>query len=369
MIRLINDMNGFSYFNDTNRDIMSPTNYPEQYGEYLDRYTSINYRNIETQQTFYRFRITQDYTNSGTINNYENLTDRIEQDTDPVIFRIVRFDKDGPDKAILINEYSNEVIVTKASELLKFQNVDLDFCHKIINRVDLLEKEYYLPNEIMTKYNAGDFFLEYNKETVNEFPVQDKSLLGREVWIEFEASLTDQKSDSNQITTIDNYGNIEYVKNDFKFTEEMKNNLITNNPDLLNERDSYLASYPHTYNIHAKSNIDMPRRTTTKGIIIRADVNSVDPHIVVLVIDGTYAKYICDDEARFYYDTDTENTNSNIEAFQVTKNYTPYGYIAHPTIVEEETIEENITEEEIEDNTEENTENNELKYSDVVIHI
>jgi hypothetical protein len=152
----------------------------------------------------------------------------------------------------------------------------------------------------------------------------------------------------------------------------MRKRLEEGNSKLLNEKDYYLASYPHTYNIHSQSNIDMPRRTTKKGIIIRADMQSVEPHIVVMEYsESNSVRYICDDEARFYIDTDISNNGNEFNAFDTTSFYTPYGYGIDTSESSEEEEETDTQEEENseEDNTDTEEKTKELTYEDVVIHL
>ena len=362
MIRLVNDITGFSYFNTTNRDSFGSSKYPNQYGQYLNKYTTIRFKNTITHSNYYRFRIPSKYSNYNPVMNSELY---------PKFFRIVRFDNDIPNKAILIGDITGEVLVCKASDLLTLQNINCDFCNKVKHRAELNEYSYFEPNETLSEDYLLKFFEDYNKEIVYEYPVQNMDLLGREVWIEFNSDLTLPKSNQNIITKQDYITGEEVpVKNTYKFTSEMRKRLEDGNSKLLNEKDYYLASYPHTYNIHSQSKIDMPRRTTKKGIIIRADMQSVEPHIVVMEYsESNSVRYICDDEARFYIDTDISNNGNEFNAFDTTSYYTPYGYGIDTSESSEEETDTQEEENSEEDNTDTEEETKELAYEDVVIYL
>ena len=356
MIRLVNDMNGFSYFNTSNKDLFGVNTFPEQYNDYIDTYTTLKFKDVMHFNTYYRFKIQKKYSNYNSV---------ITEDR-PKIFRIVRFDNGKTDKAILIGNVSGEVIVAKASELLKLQNIDTKFCKSIKNKIEKNDNKYFEPVEPYDKDNLLAFFEKYNAETIWEYPVQDYNLLGRIVWIEYDSNLNSPKSSENIIHTTDpETGETVPVTNDFSFTTAMRNWIIRNNRKLEREPDYYLAYYPYTYNIHAQSRIDLPRRTTTQGVIVRADVQGTEPHIVVMEITGSNTvKFLCDDEARFYIDTSINNNGINFNAFTASSNYKPYGYIEEEEeIPEEEEPEEETTPEEEEE------ESSTPEYDDVIIHI
>lgn len=357
MIRLINDMNGFSYFNTSNVEAISMSKYPDQYGEYIDNYTTLKFRDTPNFNTYYRFKITKDYAHYNPVINQDN----------PKWFRIVRFDNGGPDKAILIGGRLGEVIVAKASELLTLENIDAPFCERERKRAELMKYKYFDPNPIINEHKLLAFFEKYNEEKIWEFPVQDYNLLGRLVWIEYKESLKDAKSNENTLGTTDEDGNFTPTVNDFSFTSEMKERLITANSKLRYEKDYYLAYFPYTYNIHSYTRIDLPRRTYTMGVIIRADLQANEPHIVVMEMnDDNNVKFVCDDEANFYYDTQDDNNGTDFNPFEATKNYTPYGIYIEPE--EEESEEEETTPEEESEESQEG-EDQVIQYDDVIIHI
>ena len=309
MIRLINDMNGFSYFNTSNVEAIGMNKYPDQYGEYIDNYTTLKFRDTPNFNTYYRFKITKDYAHYNPVINQDN----------PKWFRIVRFDNGGPDKAILIGGRLGEVIVAKASELLTLENIDAPFCERERKRAELMKYKYFDPNPIINEHKLLAFFEKYNEEKIWEFPVQDYNLLGRLVWIEYKESLKDAKSNENTLGTTDEDGNFTPIVNDFSFTSEMKERLITTNSKLRYEKDYYLAYFPYTYNIHSYTRIDLPRRTYTMGVIIRADLQANEPHIVVMEMnDDNNVKFVCDDEANFYYDTQDDNNGTDFNPFEAT---------------------------------------------------
>lgn len=360
MIRLINDMNGFSYFNTSNVDAIGISDFPNQYNEHINTYTTIRYRNTKLFKTFERFKIQKKYANYNPV---------IMEDY-PEFFRIVRFDNEGPNKAILIGT-GGEVLVCKASELLQFDNLyNSDFYNATKNRATKLRYKYFEPNTPIEENKLLEFFEKYNQERIWEYPIQDYDLLGRLVWIEYDKSLVDSKSIENTITETTVDGETVEVKNDFSFTSEMRSRLVAGNSKLMREPDFFLAYYPYTYNIHAQTRIDMPRRTYTKGIIIRADVQSVDPHIVVMELqdNSNTVRFICDDEARFYYDTRDKNNGTSFNAFEELSNYDVYSAWIDSQEEYVEPEEEEVTPSEEEEPSEEQ-EQKEIRYEDVIIHI
>ena len=359
MIRLVNDMNGFSYFNSTNKNVMGVGAYPEQYSEYINTYTTLKFQDTPHFNTYYRFKIQKKYANYNPV---------ITQDH-PKFFRIVRLDK-----AILIGDTLGEVVVAKASELLQLQNIEnSEFCDYVKATAARKKYDYFEPMEPFEENSLLAFFEKYNAEKIWEYPVQDFDLLGRIVWIEYNRSLTDAKSSDNTIHTTDaETGEDIPIKNDFTFTAAMRDWIIQNNRKLERQPDYYLAYYPYTYNVHSQSRIDMPRRSYTQGIIIRADVQSVEPHIVVMEItDNNTIRFICDDEARFYIDTTIENNGTDFNAYEASKYYNIYGYGVESTEEEseEEESEEETTPEEGEETTPEEEESTTPAYDDVIIRI
>jgi hypothetical protein len=87
--------------------------------------------------------------------------------------------------------------------------------------------------------------------------------------------------------------------------------------------------------------------------------------------ESNSVRYICDDEARFYIDTDISNNGNELNAFDTTSYYTPYGYGIDTSESSEEEEETDTQEEENteEDNTDTEEETKELAYEDVVIYL
>lgn len=92
-------------------------------------------------------------------------------------------------------------------------------------------------------------------------------------------------------------------KNRFIFSERMRKNMIKCRSTLNGVDDVLVRSFYPYYNVYSKSIVDIPRRDYGFGIIIRADLNSENPQIVVMQNTDAGVRFICQDEAKFFIDT------------------------------------------------------------------
>ena len=359
MIKLISEINGYG-FNNQYEDIFSLSSYPKQDSEYLNTFTTINFKNVKENTYYPRFVF-------NTL--YKQYIPDLYENSYPIYFRIVRMDLERPYKAILIGT-DGTVIVTKSDNIRNQVFMVSEFHNRFLERANYNKFNIVPINNLFEHISRDDFFKEYNKEPIHEFPVQNEDLLGRTVWIEYDSNIYQNKTNDNIITTEDyETGEVKQRRNKYQFTQSMRDIIIKGNSSLINEREYFLNSYPHVYNTHAKGYADEPRRTNTMGIILRADTNSVDPHVVVMEISNTNTtsvRLICDDEARFYYDTEVSNDSRNFNPYNTMENYDPVGvYYQEESAEEEEIIEEDTN---IEEETTEENNTKELSYDDVIIY-
>ena len=92
-------------------------------------------------------------------------------------------------------------------------------------------------------------------------------------------------------------------KNRFIFSNRMKQNMIKCDSSLAGRDEVFFRNFYPYYNVYAKSIVDLPRREYNTGIIIRADINGEDPQVVVMFTKDGERKYVCQDEAKFFIDT------------------------------------------------------------------
>lgn len=145
------------------------------------------------------------------------------------------------------------------------------------------------------------------------------------------------------INNIDEFDRL--AKNDHRFTNRIKEAMIERNPSLFGKTDREINSYPYIHDIHGDSYVDDPRRTkkNSRGYIIRADQNANnDGQIVVMYQYGdanNSYRVITLDEARFYYITNVEEREHDVEEHDIYTalyNYIVYGneYVPKETVIE-----------------------------------
>ena len=338
MLRLVNDTNGFTDRYTTNMGIISPEYYPPQDTRYVGYWTTIRFRTEYDYTDFVNNRFFIEPAKfDPEIYNYKN-------DGDIYYFRVLRFDLEKPFKAILCTE-RNEVIVTDTPTLQKIIDLESRFLAKNIVAMRLKGRKYVSFNVVQ---DEAEFFDSYMKEEVHIYPIQNDDMFGLPVMIEYDTDLKHDSSyneanlhtfvdpERNEVVDRDNNGVWRYVdngeifegepvywwNNQFTYTPRMTKAQIQRNTVLGGYPVSILRSFDHYYNVHDKSIVDKPRRHKTLGTIIRIDVNATEPQVVVMeYLDTGYVRFICQDEARFFYNTSIDKPNVKFNILKTVDNY------------------------------------------------
>lgn len=276
MILQINNMLNFNdnYFTST-KTYISSDNYPEQNTNFLNKIVRIRFYDEESGIRMNRLNINKNkFPEFKGYNSYDNWT-----------FRILRFDKEYPNIAILIDKLSRVVVTS----------------------TDMISGLYYhegyelSEDEVQLQTLGWDIFNEhYVNEYIHAYHIQNKQYIGKLVYTEYLYDIKNKPISSNAIIPTDQY----------KEFSDLKEQLLVGNPNLEVMPDCILKSFPHYYNRHKQDRLDIPRRAINPGIVIRADENGSDPNIVVVEFlpNGT-KRYVTDKECFIYYETDTKNSN------------------------------------------------------------
>lgn len=371
MIRLANDINGFFDRNDNNMMYISHSKYPKQNTEYIGKWTALrfkseyndlppykeytdgsrkivrrngryyydNFRNIEVPEKDNQgntITITEVVVNNS-VNNRLVIDRRYYPNSDiknsgrTTFFQILRYDLEEPNKVILRSK-DNEIIVLTVNEFNNIYDIPgTDFYARITSSAKRQGLDYISPN---TTEDLDEFFNHYRDEKINIYPLQNESILGIDIYTEFDIDIYDENltPDDNKMskyTTKDVFHdpvtdiNNEYIytdnmkdpveeeaepvteqyNNKFNFTPRMRKNLYTANSSLKGFPDVVLQSFDATYNVHLKSKVDTPRRAINKGVIIRADIDSQEPFLVAMEYTDDGLRFICSDEGRFFFES------------------------------------------------------------------
>lgn len=324
MRRSINDQFGFS-----DRRSINPyseadkgfgyDSFRVQNANVVGKYIAINFIDYMCQSFNYKSRIS-----SVVCEKYSNIPKTFDPFTNvPVIFKVVRFDSVKPYRAILVSIYGH-VIVTTTTIINKIGYYDVNYCREVKNKIESLGKEMYTPIICTTEQ---EYINNFASDYIHSYPVQSDLIYGKRVWIEFEPDMKNNyKYNKDRDKSYTHWGGtINTEPNQYEFTDQMAQDVVTRNPDLKNMPREILASYPSYYNIHSKSFVDNPKRVAADncstalnykgfvGYIIRADENSSDGHVVVTYVYNGTRRYVCLDEAKFYYETDDTGAASKID--------------------------------------------------------
>ena len=331
MIRLLNDMNGFTDRYITNLGYLSSDKYPKQKTEALGKWTALRYLN-EDNGNYQREINNRFYIQKSDFDGY----DVIDNSGFISFFKIVRYDLEKPYKVILVGErIDNSVIVTTKDVFEDIYDLAGSNCLRLTQaKAEAKGYQYYSPN---TTYNIEYFVEKYNNEHVFSMKIQDKDIRFIPVYTEYYNDLlekdyshltmdkkepvsdqdytlikTETVIDDQVIVTYkdaetgefyDGYVSEDY-RNRFKFTERMKDWLILNKSTLRSFPDSHLQSFKQYYNVHKPTIIDTPRRAHNLGIVVRADINGSEAETVVIeYVDENNIRFVCQDEAGFFFDT------------------------------------------------------------------
>lgn len=285
MIRLVNEKKAFA---NNKQHLLSSTHYPKQDTRYVGKYTTIRFKDQRIHNSIYdRFIVPCDYKPYGFVEDKELFVKH------SIFFEVMRFDMEEPFRAILMDD-DGRIIVTTTELLKSLLYIDLPFCDSNKSRANILDLEYVEFSDRLspTEDNKQAFFDSYMKETIHQYPIQNMEEFGKEAYIEYPTEMTLDKKDTYS------------YKNDYTFTEEMKENLHKGDVVTKTYPDEILQSYPTYYNPYSKSQTNDIHRSTERGTIIRSDLNEAEGYVVVAVTNGDTYKFICQDEARIFYNTE-----------------------------------------------------------------
>ena len=231
MILCLNNMKNFSRANNTFRKCIDSNTFPEQDEEKIGKLVHLKFRDEKDQITRQRLNINK--------NKFPDFTG--ENTYDDWFFKIIRYDKVFPFRVIL-KDSLDRVLVTTTSEISSlFVHPGYKF---VTNYKDTGDNELVLPVSEWETFNKL-----YLKDHVHCYPVQDDQLLGKSVYIEYYNDLFKPRSENNII--LDLY-------NQKKPFSEIRDEIISMNPELEVFDNNILASFPIYYNRHQKDLIDCP---------------------------------------------------------------------------------------------------------------
>lgn len=300
MRRCINDQFNFVDRSNKNKNVMSYTGafgYPIQDTNAVGKYIAINFFDMINQS--YCFRVK--FPKSTTYEEYKDILPNVydPKENFPVIFKIVRFDLVYPYRAILVSIYGHLLVTTteEVNNLLYYEGGS--YCDSIKTQIENLGKEMYMYIITTSEENFINGFI---SEKIHIFPQQYDEIYGKKVWIEYDNDLENVKAEDTLYPV---------PKNNYEFTDEMYQEVIERDVSLKNKSRKELESYPVYYNTHSQSFMNDPLRSMSIGYVVRCDINDPDGQVVVIQENGREQRFICLDEAKFYYD-DQDNTKINI---------------------------------------------------------
>lgn len=158
----------------------------------------------------------------------------------------------------------------------------------------------------ITPHSEGDLFTKdykFNRMSKKEYTTDDGDplILHNGRYYYYDKFFGDNDPRNEEYVGIVNRTNA----NKFKITPRILHKIRTTDPDSKGLANELLASYPYYHNTYAESINNLPRRAHNIGVIIRADLNASGAGQVVVMErdDSGLLRFVCQDEARFYYDT------------------------------------------------------------------
>lgn len=206
----------------------------------------------------------------------------------PTYFLILRYDLEDPFKIILMSD-SGKIIVSN-KETIENISYPPGYTPKFItseNVSDFIDKkEFFFTPEI----DMVSFLKKYENEFVHQYKIQDYNILGNVCYTEYYTDLLKTEADKNILSPSRE-----------KTFNELKKQLLEENPDLDIFPDEILKSFPIYYNQRNQSYIDKPLRVINNGIIIRVD-NDSNGELVVAENIKNKIRFVTAQEAFIYTD-------------------------------------------------------------------
>lgn len=296
MIVQINNYTNYSCDFDTLK-LLSHNHYPKQNKNALNKLILIRYKD-RLGIVNNRFFVDKTKYKSYTKNN----------EGSPTYFLILRYDIEAPYTVILMNDIG-DIIVSNKNEIeslvfppnysQKFETSENVCCFK--NR-----EEYIIYSNI--EYDYEEFLKKYQDEKVLQLKPQNEILLGNVCYTEYYTDILKTDASSNIL-----------APSREKTFNEIKEELLKNNPNFDIIPDEILKSFPIFYNKHGQDYVDKPLRVINTGIIIRADENN-NGYIVVAENYNGEIRFITNKDAFIY--TEYENKRN---PYQPISNFTLIG--------------------------------------------
>lgn len=235
------------------------------------------------------------------------------------------------DESVFFNEYNDEYIniYPIQDEDLLGLNVYTEFIGSLVY-IDTYGRELYLKNgkyyysdtgelvpsrnstgkkaNALTPSGRGDLFdkdADYNIMPLKEYATEDGDPLikSKDSYYYYDKFFGEGDKRNKKYT-----GKVKQIPaNKFYNTDYMRTAINDNDHDSRGYKNEMLDSYKYYHNNYRESIANIPRRAHNQGIVIRADLNATNPQVVVMEHDDSgKVRFVCQDEAKFYFDTLTK---------------------------------------------------------------
>lgn len=271
---------------------LSSDMYPEQDTDYVGKLIQLSFR--DEKDPYYETRFYEDYI--GWRRNFNAPW-----------FLILRCDKNRPYRVIAMDHIGRIIVTTK-------NHID-ELYRPPVDESTLFEEKLEAGNSICTKLKKYPFLWERKIASTNEMfgkimedekvhmhPIQLSDIIYLPVFTEYQQDIIHLNYDDTAIHT-----EYEEISDD-----EMRKELLLVNKNYHNLPNFILRGFHYYYNRFAKDKISDTKRVVNTGMILRADVNSSEPYIVVMEYRKDGLAFVCQDEANFYYDSSYNSERVNV---------------------------------------------------------
>lgn len=204
----------------------------------------------------------------------------------PTYFLILRYDIEAPYTVILMNDFG-EIILTTKSEIESL-SYPPNYEQKFINSINVCKFENREELFFEPEITFEDFLRKYENEKVYQIHPQDNDILGNVCYTEYYTDIMKTDASTNILSPSRE-----------KTFNEIKEELLKNNPNFDIIPDEILRSFPIYYNKRGQDYVDKPLRVVNSGIIIRADVHKNGSIIVAENYNGKL-RFITNKDAFIY---------------------------------------------------------------------
>ena len=274
MIVQINNYTNYKCDIDTLK-LLSHDHYPKQDKEKLNKLILLRFKD-KSISINNRFFIDKKKYTSYTKNNEGN----------PIYFLILRYDIEPPYTVILMNDFGQIVLSNKSEiESLAFppdykQNfTKSEYVSKFKDREEL----FFSP-----EITYEEFLRKYENEKVYQIRPQNNDIIGNICYTEYYTDIMKTNASSNIL-----------APSREKTFNEIKEELLKNNPNFDVIPDEILKSFPIFYNKREQDYVDKPLRVINSGIIIRADEHTNGSIVVAENYNGKL-RFITNRDAFIY---------------------------------------------------------------------